>query len=156
MLSFMTVTAPDTALDLAELLTCAARRLRRSTAAQLTPFGLTFAQAHVLRMVAGGEPPRMAEIAARLEVVPRSATGMVDTLEEAGLVARSTDPADRRSVLVTLTGSGRALLHQLDGASRESARELFGALETGEQAQLAGLLARVCDRAGCPGQEDGR
>src|SRR5580693_4420428 len=94
----------DTTLELAERLTHSARRLRLGSTAQLAPLGLTNAQARVLRIVASaGHPLRMADIAARLEVVPRSVTTMVDGVEEAGLIVRSTDPYDRRSVLVTLT-----------------------------------------------------
>jgi len=54
----------DTALELAELLSHSARRLRRGSTAQLAPLGLTAAQARVLRMVASaGRPLRMADIA---------------------------------------------------------------------------------------------
>jgi hypothetical protein len=46
-------TSIDTTHDqIAELLSGASRRLRRGTMAQLTPLGLTFAQARVLRVVA--------------------------------------------------------------------------------------------------------
>ncbi len=55
----------------------------------------------MLRIVAAGtDPLRMADIAAQLDVVPRSVTTMVDGLEAAGLVVRRADPDDRRSVLV--------------------------------------------------------
>ena len=69
--------------------------------------GLTAAQARVIRFLEGiGHPVRMADIAAALEVVPRTATSMVDGLETAGLVARAIDPHDRRSILVSLTDEG--------------------------------------------------
>ena len=47
---------------------------------------------HPLPMGAG-HPARMAEIAAALEVVPRSATSVVDDLEEAGSSIKSGRPA---------------------------------------------------------------
>ena len=55
--------------------------------AALGPMGLTAAQARVIRFLEGiGHPARMADIAAALEVVPRTATSMVDGLETLGLV----------------------------------------------------------------------
>ena len=83
----------DLIAQLAELLACASWRLRRAVAEELAPLGLTFAQARALRLLArAGEPVRMGELAARLEVVPRSATSMVDALEAAGLVERAGRP----------------------------------------------------------------
>ena len=56
-------------------------------------WGLTGAQARVIRFLEGvGHPVRMADIAAALEVVPRTATSIVDGLEADGLVARAIDP----------------------------------------------------------------
>src|SRR5579872_3049532 len=106
------VAVGEPARDLADLIGRAARRLRRGSLAHLGPLGLTMAQAKVLRAVASG-PLRMADIAARLEVVPRTVTPMVDGLEEAGLVRRQADPDDRRSVLVEPTAAGRSLLERL-------------------------------------------
>jgi DNA-binding MarR family transcriptional regulator len=151
--------SPDGAGDLADLLTAASRRLRRGTAGLLAPLGLTVSQARVLRAVAAGPSLRMAELAERLDVVPRSATSMVDALEAARLVARDHDPDDRRSVRVHLTPRGRRLLEQLDAARRHGAEELFGALGPRDRAELRRLLGVVCDDDRCrpcrPGGPDG-
>src|SRR5271157_2825942 len=89
--------------QLAELVVRTSRRLRRSSMAELGPMGLTGAQARVIGFLErAGHPVRMADIAAALEVVPRTATSMVDGLEEANLVVRAIDPHDRRSILVSL------------------------------------------------------
>ena len=88
----------------------------------------------------------MADIAARLEVVPRSVTTMVDGVEAAGLIARSTDPDDRRSVLVSLTARGHALLERPRRARRLTAEEIFGGLADDERAELARLLGALCHR----------
>jgi DNA-binding MarR family transcriptional regulator len=142
--------SPDTTFELAELLTHAARRLRRGSTAQLSPLGLTNAQARVLRIVASSSHPlRMADIAAHLEVVPRSVTTMVDGVEAAGLIVRATDPDDRRSVLVSLTGRGQDLLERLERARRATAEEVFGGLTAGERADLTRLLEALCHRHDC-------
>jgi DNA-binding MarR family transcriptional regulator len=140
----------DTTLELAELLSHTARRLRRGSSVQLAPLGLTYGQARVLRLVAAdGRPLRMADLAAALEVVPRSVTTMVDALEAAGLAARQADPGDRRSVLVALSDEGRRLLDRLDAARRESAEEVFGGLDGSQRHQLLDLLGVLCERGSC-------
>ena len=140
--------AVRSSLELAELLGHAARRLRRGSMAQLGPLGLTMAQAGVLRTVAGG-PRRMADIAAALDVVPRTVTPMVDGLEAAGLVARRTDPHDRRSVLVEPTAAGRRLFERLGRARRATAQQVFGPLSGPQRAQLRDLLGELCAQGGC-------
>lgn len=140
----------DSTLELAELLTHTARRLRRGSIVQLAPLGLTYAQARVLRLVAAdGRPLRMADLAAQLDVVPRSVTTMVDALESLGLVARHADPGDRRSVLVALSDDGRLLLHRLETARRDSADEVFGGLDPTQRHQLLDLLGVLCQRGSC-------
>ena len=136
-------------LDLAELVSRTARRLRRGSMAHLAPLGLTMAQARVLRIVADG-PIRMADIAARLDVVPRTVTPMVDDLTTAGLVQRRSDAADRRSVLVEPTRQGRALLARLDEARRATAEAVFGGLDGAGRAELASLLGRLCGECSGP------
>jgi DNA-binding MarR family transcriptional regulator len=140
----------DSTLELAERLTHCARRLRLGSSAQLAPLGLTNAQARVLRIVASsGQPLKMTDIAARLEVVPRSVTTMVDAVEAAGFIVRSTDPGDRRSVLVSLTARGHALLERLERARRITAKEIFGGLTKEERSELARLLEALCHRGDC-------
>jgi DNA-binding MarR family transcriptional regulator len=136
-------------MQLAELLTHTARRLRRGAVAELAPLGVTYAQARVLRLAAQDGPLRMADLAAQLEVVPRSVTTMVDALESAGLVARLADPDDRRSVLVAPTAQGQALLARLEAARRHSAEGIFGRLDPAQRDALAALLGELCEQGGC-------
>jgi DNA-binding MarR family transcriptional regulator len=131
----------DALSQTAEQFTRAFWRMRRGTAKELAPFGLTFSQARVLRVLGRAEGAmRIGDLATKLEIVPRSATSMVDTLEEAGLAVREADRSDRRSVLVSLTPAGRTLLDRLSEARRASAEALFGKLDAGQLAALRGLL----------------
>jgi len=130
------------ASQLAEALTRASWRLRRTSIRELAPLGLTFVQSRVLRILArNGDAMRIGDLAADFEVAPRSATSMIDSLETAGLVERRADPTDRRSVLVGLTADGAALMERMSALRRASAEALFGHLTDGEQAQLLALLA---------------
>jgi DNA-binding MarR family transcriptional regulator len=96
-----------------------------------------------VRLLADG-PLRMSVIAVRLAVVPHSVTDVVDRAERAGVVARRSDPADRRSTLVELTPLGRHLLDQLDEARRESAARVFGPLTEGQRTELLTVLRAIC------------
>ena len=142
-------TAPDTTMELAELFGHVTRRLRRGTGEALAPLGLSGSQARVIRLLADA-PLRMAAIADRLAVVPRSVTDMVDGVEAAGLVVRRADPDDRRSVLVELTPAGRLLLDRLDAARHQSADHVFGVLGEAQRAELLHLLRALCGQGGCP------
>jgi DNA-binding MarR family transcriptional regulator len=137
------------AAQLGEALTRASWKLRRASVKELAPLGLTFAQSRLLRILArADEPLRMGDIAARFEIAPRSATSMVDSLESAGLVGRSADPQDRRSVLVTLAPGGRALVERMSTLRRASANVLFERLSDAQQELLLDLLTLLNEPSG--------
>ena len=123
----------------------ATRRLRAASARGLTPLGLTPFQERAVRVLTRSDPDgiRMGELADRLGVVPRSATGVVDDLETTGLVRRTPDPVSRRSVLVSLTDQGRRLQDDLRAARRIAGEELLAPLSTDQRRTLADLLAAL-------------
>jgi DNA-binding MarR family transcriptional regulator len=82
-----------------------ARRLRQESGTGLSP-SLTAALATIERH----GPLTPSELAARERVQRPTVTRLVFRLEEAALVTRAADPADRRSSLITVTPAGRALL----------------------------------------------
>jgi DNA-binding MarR family transcriptional regulator len=78
----------------------------------LRPFGLTFARYEVLRLLAftrRGVMP-VGKIGERLQVHPASVTNAVQRLEADGLVRRTDNPNDGRSVLAEITDAGRRLV----------------------------------------------
>ena len=131
-------------VQLADLLQQATRRLRRAQAEQLRPLGLTPAQERALRMITRSEqPPRMAELADHLGIVPRSVTTVVDALEQAGLVRREIDPDNRRAIRLHLTGRGAAVRDDMREARRRAAEDLFAPLSPADRKTLAELLAAL-------------
>jgi len=70
-------------------------------------------------------------------------TKRLDKLEQAGLIARSPDPADRRGTIITLTDEGRALIDRLTEAHLQNEREILAALGEADQRRLADLLRRL-------------
>jgi DNA-binding MarR family transcriptional regulator len=69
--------------------------------------------------------------------------GLLDELEDAGLVERRRDPADRRRQLVRMTASGRKTLERLRRLSSQLEDEFLASLSDEERAQLHTLLLRL-------------
>ncbi|MFF8845420.1 MarR family winged helix-turn-helix transcriptional regulator [Streptomyces sp. NPDC015127] len=136
---------------LAEQLLRLTRRLHRSQKRQLesAAIAITPAQSRLLRTVAHYDrPPRMADLAERLEVVPRAVTSLVDGLEAGGCVRRVPDPANRRVTRIELTDTGRAALRTLRDARRAAAEDILAPLTAEQRGVLGELLSTLVDGPG--------
>ncbi|MGW1493351.1 MarR family winged helix-turn-helix transcriptional regulator [Streptomyces sp. NPDC002402] len=136
---------------LAEQLLRLTRRLHRSQKRQLesADIAITPAQSRLLRTLAHyDEPPRMADLAARLEVVPRAVTSLVDGLEASDCVRRVPDPTNRRVIRIELTDTGRAALRALRSARRAAAEDILAPLTADQREVLSGLLSTLVDGPG--------
>src|SRR3954462_12422251 len=103
-----TISTTDLAHRLRPVLTRLARRMRQATTGDLTP-----TQSAALATIDCHGPLTPSELAARERIQRPTATRVLARLEEAGLVERTADPADRRSYLVAATASGHELLDVL-------------------------------------------
>ncbi|WP_128378055.1 MarR family winged helix-turn-helix transcriptional regulator [Streptomyces cavernae] len=133
---------PDPDGLLAEQLLRLTRRVHRIQKRHLekSGLGITPAQGRLLRTLAHyGSPPRMADLAERLEVVPRAVTTLVDGLEASGKVRRVPDPANRRVIRIEVTEAGRQALRELRAARRSAAEDILAPL-TDEQRKVLGVL----------------
>ncbi|MDQ0746791.1 DNA-binding MarR family transcriptional regulator [Streptomyces africanus] len=144
------MTSPDSDGLLAEQLLRLTRRVHRIQKHHLEQrdLGITPAQSRLLRTLAHwGSPPRMADLAERLEVVPRAVTTLVDGLEASGKVRRVPDPANRRVIRIELTDDGRKALGELRAARRSAAEEILAPLTDEQREALGGLLNTLIDGA---------
>jgi DNA-binding MarR family transcriptional regulator len=71
--------------------------------------GLTPAQYFILSLLWENDRMPFKDLAAASLTSRPTITGIVDTLEKKGLVTREPNPADRRSLLVSLTKKGESL-----------------------------------------------
>lgn len=131
---------PDNESD---LLMQVARTLRRRWAAAYAPMGLTPHQARALRVAGEHDGLRLSAIADALRISPRSATEVVDVLEQAGLVTRQSDPTDRRATLVMVTAQGTRTLDTLSAARTKESDDFFAGLTDHERAALRGILGKL-------------
>lgn len=109
----------------------------------LESLDLTPPQFYVLATIgyAGGLP--FSEIGEKMMVTVSNLTGIVDRLEEKGLVVRERDNHDRRVVRVTLTEKGAKSYKSTIPLFEKSISEFFSPLTKSQQKELASLLRKL-------------
>jgi DNA-binding MarR family transcriptional regulator len=80
---------------------------------------LSLVHLHVLVVLDTDGPLPMRALAESLDVSQASATGIVDRMEQRGLVERHRDVEDRRVIRVALTGPGRQVIEGVEAERRE-------------------------------------
>ncbi len=98
------------------------------------------AQVELLQVLAEHSPARVGDLAARQRLATSTVSGLIGQMITAGLVARATDPADRRVSAVTLTEAGHA---QLAAWTRAHERRLEAALTRLDAADRAAVRAAL-------------
>jgi DNA-binding MarR family transcriptional regulator len=121
------------------------RRLKQAVDARVRAHRLSPQQFWVLVALAELDGPSLAALAARQQMDPPTASRVVTTLVQRGLVRIATDPADRRRSVLALTPRGRALARVV----RTIAVEVRAAVEAGftpdEREAVRGALVRMLE-----------
>jgi DNA-binding MarR family transcriptional regulator len=107
----------------------------------LEPLGLTHPQYLVMLALWEQDPRSGRELAGLLQLDPGTLTPLLKRLEAAGYLVRRRDPADERSLAVTLTPAGRALRSGAERIPPAIIDRLGMGLD--ELQQLHGVLTRV-------------
>ncbi|MET7969104.1 MarR family winged helix-turn-helix transcriptional regulator [Micromonospora sp. NPDC005305] len=148
--------AQSTVPDRSDLAGDAVRRILHIASAmrhyqdgEIAALGLTPAAARALHELDPDRPLPARDLAAQLGCDRSNVTALVDKLEQAGLVERRVDPADRRQKTLVVTAEGRRVRDQVRLVMSDS--RLLGGLTTGELATLRELVWKVSD-GGCPEQ----
>jgi len=72
--------------------------------------------------------------------------GLLDELEDRGLVERRRDPADRRRHIVRLTPAGKRALAKLRALARQLDDDFLASLDGDERVQLHALVLRLAEQ----------
>lgn len=110
---------------------------------ELGKIDLTGPQFYVLATIGytGGVP--FSEIGEKMMVTVSNLTGIVDRLEEKGLVVRDRDLRDRRVVHVKLTPKGVKTYKSTIPLFEKSVSQFFAPLNKTQQKELASLLRKL-------------
>ena len=112
--------------------------------ARMSRFGMTPAQTHVLRYLRqnGGQMPQR-ELLENLRVKPSTVNGILDRMEEKGLVERSVSGTDARQRVVALTPAGLEREAEAKQSFLEAEALIAKGLTEKETETLRTLLERV-------------
>jgi MarR family 2-MHQ and catechol resistance regulon transcriptional repressor len=112
-------------------------------------YGLTTEQFGVLTCIKSRGPLRLIDLASILERGPNSMSMLVDRMVKAGLVRRTRDRKDRRTVFVSMTDKGKEAVEPAIPAGWEFIHEILSPLSYDDQRALASMLETLkCELAG--------
>ncbi|HJB64047.1 MAG TPA: MarR family transcriptional regulator [Candidatus Microbacterium pullistercoris] len=109
----------------------------------LAPLGLKVRSFSVLGLALDDQPPTQREIAEFLRLDPSQVVALVDDLEQRGLLARETDPRDRRAKVVAATPAGSELYE----TARETVVDITAGVDEHEAETLRRALAKLAFEA---------
>lgn len=125
-----------------QLVDTLAKKLRRYQRQTINEADLTPTQYSVLNLLWEKDGRQLVELAGACCCSPSTITGIVDTLENKGLVRRVSHPEDRRSLLVVLTDQGKELKGATPGLEKIF-NGCCGGVPQSDLQQLAELLRRL-------------
>ncbi|WP_446210833.1 MarR family winged helix-turn-helix transcriptional regulator [Micromonospora sp. IBSANI012] len=126
-----------------------ASAIRHYQDVEIGELGLTPAAARALDELDPDRPLPARDLAEQLRCDRSNVTALVDKLEQAGLVERRVDPADRRQKTLVVTDAGRRMRERVHRVMSDS--RLLAGLSADELATLRELVWKVSD-GGCPEQ----
>ena len=108
---------------------------------------LTMPQLKAVIMLDAQGPMPMSRLAGALGVATPTATGIIDRLEERGLVVRESEPSDRRVVNCGLSNEGREIVSTFWELGRWEIENLISSLSNQDLEVVADALSILCRAA---------
>jgi DNA-binding MarR family transcriptional regulator len=125
-----------------------AHSLRKAFTRRAAALGVTGAQWKVLFKLSLRPGLRQVELADMLDVEPITLTRILDRLQEAGLIERSPDPADRRAWRIHVTAKAEPLVEKLREIADDLTAEAFTGVNNQDVQTVRRVLAQVRDNVG--------
>jgi DNA-binding MarR family transcriptional regulator len=107
---------------------------------RLVKAGVSMTNMHVLWLLEHHGDLSMSHLADLLDVSLSNATGIVDRMEERGLVERLRVPDDRRIVLVRLADRGLKALDEMEAVKQDGLQAILGHLDAAQIERVAATL----------------
>jgi DNA-binding MarR family transcriptional regulator len=111
----------------------------------LRPLNVSAAGGLVLGILRDQGAMSPSELGERLIVTRATVTGLLDSLERRGFVKRSTNPADRRSLMVEITPDGLAVLQALRTLIHRHEQSWMSSFSEAELGAYIATLHRIQD-----------
>ena len=125
------------------LITRLARAMRRRFEQAVTPLGLRARHLVALRYLQDHGPSAQQNLIEALGLDASNLVALLNELEDADLIVRRRDRADRRRGIIELSPEGERMLLEVDRALEEVDDEILAPLSAEERATLNELLARA-------------
>jgi MarR family transcriptional regulator for hemolysin len=120
---------------------------------KLAQHDITFSQYQHLRQLWQDDGLAQVELSRRIGIETASSTSVIDQLEKLGFIRRNRDSADRRRIIVYLTGSGRALERPLDGCAIAVNMRARNGLTNAQIALLYEMIEKIIGNLGGKSRE---
>ncbi len=132
--------------------------LRCAGTGRMVKAGISMTHLHILWVLDHHGEVTMSRLAELLDVSLSNATGLVDRMEERGLVERVRVPSDRRVVIVRASEEGARIRDEIEALKQDRMRSILGRLAPAKlgriHAAIADLRAAVIDEIGVDHLDD--
>ena len=128
---------------LADILTVLQRRFLANLSKELSRGNVSFPQYFLLGYLCQSKHLTMSEIAHKMGHTTAAATGLVDRLENLGLVERSHASDDRRKIMVRITRNGTALVQHIRQDMINNLLKTMACLEPEEQKNWLKIYQKI-------------
>jgi DNA-binding MarR family transcriptional regulator len=126
--------------------------LRCAGTGRMVKAGISMTHLHILWVLEHHGELTMSRLAEMLDVSFSNATGLIDRMEERGLIERVRVPDDRRVVLVRASEQGARIRDEIESLKQDRIRSILGRLKPD---QLRRVLAALGDIRGAVVDEIG-
>jgi DNA-binding MarR family transcriptional regulator len=134
-------TSPASSVLISQL----ARGMRRRIEQAVEPLGLRPRELHALQHLRERGPSAQVTLVELLGIGATNLIAILNSLEDAGLIERRRDRADRRRAIIALSKQGDQLLADLDRGLRQIDDEVFATLTGSEREALNALLVQAVE-----------
>jgi DNA-binding MarR family transcriptional regulator len=144
----------DLLRDIAEGIATLASRRRCTAARRIHHSGISLGHLQILSILQEHGPLPVSRLAEWLGIGVSNATGLLDRMEQRGLVERVRDADDRRVVLARMTEAGREAVAEHDGWRLDLVQQLLEPLPTDQLLAIAAGVRRARDENCDPTRTD--